>query len=66
MKVHKPGTMIKIKLSSIDAFISEIIIGDGYVFYQVSYFYNGDLKIPRLSDYEFDVIEGTKKQIGFK
>lgn len=66
MTVHKPGTLIRIKLSKQEAYISEIIIGDGYVMYKVSYFVNGDLKLPLISEYEFDVIEGNKKQIGFK
>lgn len=65
MKVHKPGTRVKIKLSGQEAFITEVIIGDTYVWYKVAYFYNGDLKLPTLSEYEFDVIEGSKKQIGF-
>lgn len=66
MKVHKPSTRIKIKLCNQDAFISEVIIGDTYIFYKVSYFVNGELKLISLSNYEFDVIEGSKKQIGFK
>jgi hypothetical protein len=65
MKIHKPSTLIKIKLSGIEAFISEVIIGDGYVFYKVTYFVNGDVKAPTLSEYEFEVVNGSKKTIGF-
>lgn len=66
MTVHKPGTLIRIKLCNQEAYISEIIIGDGYVTYRVSYFYEGDLKLPLISEFEFDVVNGSKKQIGFK
>ncbi len=66
MKIHKPGTTIKIKLCNQEAFISEAIIGDGYIWYKVSYFYEGNLKTPTLSEYEFEVINGNKKIIGFK
>lgn len=66
MKIHKPSTLIKIKLSGQEAFISEVIIGDGYTFYKVAYFVNGDLKTPVLGEYEFEVVNGSKKQIGFK
>lgn len=66
MKVYKSGTLIRIKLSNQEAYISEIIIGYGYVFYKVSYFYNGELKLVTLSEYEFEIIKGTKQQIGFK
>lgn len=65
MKIHKPSTSIKIKLSGTTAIINEAIIGDTYVFYKVSYFINGELKVITLSDYEFEIINGTKKQIGF-
>jgi hypothetical protein len=65
MKIHKPSTLIKIKLSGQEAFISEVIIGDGYVFYKVTYFVNGDVKAPTLSEYEFEIVNGSKKVIGF-
>ncbi len=66
MKIHKPGTTIKIKISGQTAMITEIIIGDTYIFYKVTYFINGDLKTPSLAEFEFDVLEGNKKIIGFK
>lgn len=66
MKIHKPSTLIKIKLSNIQAFINEVIIGDTYIMYKVSYYINGELKNITIQEYEFEVINGTKKQIGFK
>ena len=65
MKIYKPSTLIKIKLSGINACINEVMIGDTYVFYKVSYYNNGELKVVTLQDYEFEIVNGSKKVIGF-
>ncbi len=66
MKIHKPGTLIKITLPGINACINEVIIGDTYIMYKVSYYINSELKTITLQEYEFEIINGNKKQIGFK
>jgi hypothetical protein len=66
MKIHKPSTLIKITLSGMQAIINEAIIGDSYVFYKCSFYINGELKTITLSEYEFEVLNGSKKAIGFK
>ncbi len=65
MKVHKPSTQIKIKLSGATACINEVIVGDTYVMYKCSYYINSELKNVTLQEYEFEIINGSKKQIGF-
>jgi hypothetical protein len=66
MKIHKPSTLIKMKLSGIDAYIFEAIIGNDYILYKVSYFHNGESRTTVLAEYEFEIVNGSKKQIGFK
>lgn len=66
MTVYKSGTLVKIKLSNQNAYISEVVIGEGYILYKVSYFYEGDLKLPLIAEFEFDLVCGNVQQIGFK
>ncbi len=66
MKIYRPSTLIKITLPGINACINEVIIGDTYIMYKVSYYINSELKTITLQEYEFEIINGNKKQIGFK
>ncbi len=66
MKIHKPSTLIKIILSGSQAIINEVIVGDTYVFYKCSYYINSELKNITLQEYEFEILNGSKKTIGFK
>lgn len=63
MKIVKCGTDITTKLNNINGIITAACIRFNAVNYEVSYFNNGEYKQIWLSEAEFQVSNGSRKQI---
>lgn len=66
MTIHRTGTKIKLLAANVEAVINSCRIENENITYNVSYFWNGDFKCTDVYEFEFSVLTGETKQIGFK
>ena len=66
IKIYQGGTIVKMKLHSIEAMITAASIRFNAVQYELSYYYNGDIKTVWCNENEFIVTNDEKQKVGFK